>query len=129
MDFFFERNFNISFCQISNLSLYLNGKKALEKLLGKSLGKRYNAWYMLFGICPSMSRTPTCVRGHVHDRLISIEKEFFSLNYLPGHMYFSAPVPVFHWNLKYLKTSLFLSLLSVILDFSLQKTYPYQISR
>ena len=27
-------------------------------MFGKSLGKRYDAWYILFGICPCMSLTP-----------------------------------------------------------------------
>ena len=40
---FFEWNFNISFCRITNL-------------LGKSLGKWYGACYILFGICPRTSR-------------------------------------------------------------------------
>ena len=51
-------------------------------------------------------------------------------NYLPGHMYFLAPV----WsqvrktlNLKYLKTGVFLSVPSVILGFLTPNTYPYQI--
>ena len=49
--------FSISFCQISNLSLFKWGR-ALEKLLGKSLSKRYDAWYMLVGICTHTLRTP-----------------------------------------------------------------------
>ena len=49
----------------SNFFKYIVGVKAwtfskwtLEILPGKSLGKRYNAWYMLFRICPRTSRTP-----------------------------------------------------------------------
>ena len=38
---FFEWHFNISFYQISNLSFYLI-RTRLEKLLGKSLGKRHD---------------------------------------------------------------------------------------
>ena len=33
-------------------------RASLGKLLGKSLGKMYDAWYMLFGICTCMSCTP-----------------------------------------------------------------------
>ena len=39
---FFERNFNISFCQISNLSCYVNDNELRKKLLGKSLCKSYD---------------------------------------------------------------------------------------
>ena len=56
-DFFFEWNFNISFCRIRSLSILLKRNRAWEKLLGKLLGKSYGAWYMLFVICPRRLRT------------------------------------------------------------------------
>ena len=55
---FFKCNFNIIFFQISNLSFYLNLRTSLGKLLGISLGKRYDAWYLLFGTCPCTSHMP-----------------------------------------------------------------------
>ena len=55
---FFEWNFNISFCLISNPSFYLNKNELRKNCLGKSIGERYDAWYLLFGICTRTSHTP-----------------------------------------------------------------------
>ena len=63
-------------------------------------------------------------------RLISIEKGesfFFQLSIRPHLMYFSAPVESWvlrTWNLKHLKTGLFLSFVSVIFGFLTQKNLP-----
>ena len=43
---------------LKNLSILLNKNELRIKLLRKSLDKRYNAWYKLFGICSRTSRTP-----------------------------------------------------------------------
>ena len=43
-------------------------------MLGKLLGKRYYAWYMLFVICPPMSRTPKfwCTYVITHNNFMGI---------------------------------------------------------
>ena len=56
MDFFKLKLQYYYFCWISNLSFYSNKKKTLKKnclkkLIEKSLGKRFDVWYMAFGIC------------------------------------------------------------------------------
>ena len=82
-------------------------------------------------ICNILSYQENQSHFWFNDGLISIEKEkkIFFFNYLSGHLYFLAPVwpnVPRNWNLKYLKTGLFLSPLSVIFGFLTQK-YPYQI--
>ena len=49
---FFEWNFNNTFSWISNLSFYLIKNRPRKNWLRKSLGKKYDAQYFIFGTCP-----------------------------------------------------------------------------
>ena len=57
----------ISFCRIGNVSFYLNKNEHRKKYLEKSLGKRYEAWYMFFRISPRTSFTYAKILAHVSD--------------------------------------------------------------
>ena len=49
---FFEWNFNNTFSWISNLSFYLIKNRPRKNWLRKSLCKKYDAQYFIFGTCP-----------------------------------------------------------------------------
>ena len=72
-------------------------------------------------------REPKAIFGSIIGWYLYKKEKIFFFDYLSGHMYFSAPVRSQvprTWNLKNLKTGLFLSLLCVIFWFLTPKDLP-----